>query len=320
MKQTLRAFYSDFLLSPLFGIYVIEDPSIATSIMLDNATMAVKSIQEDYINGYAYYVDEFHKTLAQEQKIIEQMEQALENEEFEVWFQPKYCAKDQKICSAEALVRWMHPDSGLMLPGEFIHIFERNGFIQKLDKYVWNKTCSHLKKWKEMNLNIQPISVNVSRANLYSRLIEKDLLEIVTTHGIPAHYMPLEITESVFVKDVFLLNDKITKLKDMGFSIQMDDFGSGFSSLNVLKDVSIDTLKIDMEFFSDTKHIDKSKVIVASVVQMAKNLGLLTVAEGVERQTQADFLRAIDVDVLQGFLYAKPMPAKEYEMILKEIK
>ena len=316
MREILKKSSNQFSLYPSFGIYVTKKHWVSPSIMLDGAIIATRSIKEDYINCFAYYVDEFHDDMEREQDIISQMEKALENEEFEVWFQPKYNAMTQKTCGAEALVRWRHPEKGLITPETFIPIFERNGFIQQLDKYVWTKTCHFLKKWRDMGLDIQPISVNVSRVNLYNPQLDIELVELVNSFDIPPSYMPLEITESIFSKDVFILNNKINKLKKSGFSICMDDFGSGYSSLNVLKDVSIDTLKIDMEFFSDTENMDKSKVIIRSVVQMAADLGLKTIAEGVEQAEQAEFLRSINCDRIQGYLYAKPMPANEYQVLI----
>lgn len=317
-RVILKGCSSQFLLHPSFGIYVIKDSLLSKTIMFDRATLAARSITENYIKCFAYYKDEMNLSMEHEQKIISLMEQALIDEEFEVWFQPKYNVKTQKFCGAEALVRWRHSD-GLISPDSFIPIFERNGFIYQLDQYVWRKTCEYISEWRKMGLAVQPISVNVSRADLYNPRLPEVLEELVKVNNIPVSFMPLEITESIFSDDTRVFHNTVKRLRSLGFTILMDDFGSGYSSLNILKDVAIDTLKIDMQFLSNTQNLEKSKIIIDAVVQMAKKLGLETVAEGVELQVQADFLRLIHCDYIQGYLYAKPMPVQEYQELLSEI-
>lgn len=318
-RGVLKGSSSQFLLHPTFGIFIVQDPTIELSIMFDYATMAARSIKEDYINCYIYYEEEMQSDIQQEQKIVSQMEQALLNEEFEVWFQPKYTVNTKEPYGAEALVRWRHPERGLISPGVFIPIFERNGFILRLDKYVWEKTCEYLGKWKKMGLPISPISVNVSRVNLYNPNLPEQLVELMATNNISLSSMPLEITEGIIAKDFSFLNNTLKRLKNLGFTIYMDDFGSGYSSLNVLKDVPIDTLKIDMRFFSETSNSMKSEIIIRSIVQMAQNLGLEIIAEGVEKEEQAILLHSIHCDYIQGFLYAKPMKAQDYEALVYQI-
>ncbi|MEG2192296.1 MAG: EAL domain-containing protein, partial [Oscillospiraceae bacterium] len=231
----------------------------------------------------------------------------------EIYLQPKLNIQVNKMCGAEALVRWRHPIRGLLSPGEFIPVFERNGFIIKLDYYVWEQVCKCLRRWLDEGKTPYPISVNVSRVNLYNPKLAELILQLVKKYNLSPSLLNLELTESAYTDNPIAASETIALLQSYGFVILMDDFGSGYSSLNILKDISVDELKIDMRFLSETKIPGRGENIIASVVRMAKWLNIPVVTEGVETKEQTDFLRSIGCDCIQGYYYAKPMKVSEYE-------
>ena len=211
------------------------------------------------------------------------------------------------------LVRWIDPERGMILPGDFIPVFEQNGFIMKLDYYVWEKTCQLLRRWLDEGRNPYPISVNVSRVSLYNPRLAEVLGDLVKQYDIPPRLLQLELTESAYTTNQQSTKAIMSTLQQMGFCILMDDFGSGYSSLNVLKDIEVDVLKIDMKFLSNTENEARSENILAAVVRMAKWLNLPVIAEGVERKEQVLFLRSIGCEFVQGYYFAKPMPVEDFE-------
>lgn len=241
------------------------------------------------------------------------MKSALENHEFVVFYQPKYGLSDNQIAGAEALVRWKHPERGMISPGEFIPVFERNGFITKLDYYVWEQTCIQLRKWMDEGKNPLPISVNLSRVSLYNKDIVNVICNLVDSYRIPRRLFQVELTESAYNTNPKAVQDMMQRLREEGFYILMDDFGSGYSSLNVLKDIVVDVLKMDMKFFAGDDREGRGENIMAAVIRMAKWLNMPVVAEGVERIEQVEFLRSIGCEYVQGYYFAKPMPVEEYE-------
>ena len=213
-------------------------------------------------------------------------------------------------------MRWMHPEKGMISPGDFIPIFERNGFISKMDEYIWNLTAKTLHERLERGLKAVPVSVNVSRMDVYDPTLSDRIAGIIKRYDIPRELFRLEITESAFVDDPRQLIETVNKLHALGFIIEMDDFGSGYSSLNTLKEVPIDVIKMDMRFISNEGDMERGGVILNSVVRMTKWLGIPVIAEGVETQSQAEFLRSIGCTVVQGFLYARPLPVDEFDALL----
>ena len=249
------------------------------------------------------------------QRIVNSMKSALENHEFVVFYQPKYGLSDNQIAGAEALVRWKHPERGMISPGEFIPVFERNGFITKLDYYVWEQTCIQLRKWMDEGKNPLPISVNLSRISLYNKDIVNVICNLVDSYRIPRRLFQVELTESAYNTNPKAVQDMMQRLREEGFYILMDDFGSGYSSLNVLKDIVVDVLKMDMKFFAGDDREGRGENIMAAVIRMAKWLNMPVVAEGVERIEQVEFLRSIGCEYVQGYYFAKPMPVEEYEKL-----
>ena len=225
------------------------------------------------------------------------------------------CDSEGIVIGAEALVRWIHPSEGVMPPYRFIPLFEKNGLISKVDLFVWEEAAKLLRKWREEGKGEYYISVNISPADFYFLDIYKELVRIVEKYVIDPKRLKLEITETVIMKDVESRLMIVEKLRDYGFTVEMDDFGSGYSSLNMLKDISVDVLKLDMGFLYKTKDEEKSRKIIGMIVQLSKALEMPVICEGVETQSQFEFLRNIKCDYFQGYLFAKPVSVKEFEEI-----
>lgn len=315
IRNHFKQYPLEFDIVPAFGVYVIEDKELPVEIMLDRAKLAAKTIKGQYLNNYAFYSDDIGLALEEEQQIVNEMANALENEQFVVYFQPKYNVKSRQPVGAEALVRWEHPEMGMISPGKFIPIFEKNGFITKLDYFVWNRVCFMLRGWLDEGEKPNPISVNVSRVNLFNPNIVRIICDLVDSYDIPRELLQLELTESAYADATLAMKDKVQTLREEGFQVLMDDFGSGYSSLNVLKDIEVDVLKIDMRFFESTDVGGRGENIVASIVRMAKWLDIPTIAEGVEKEEQVEFLKNIGCEYVQGYYFAKPMPAYAYNSI-----
>ena len=308
----------DFDITPFFVIYLVKNRDLSINEMYDKANLASKNCKGNYIQNYFFYTKEMSEEIIKEQHIINNMKNALKNEEFVLYLQPKYELQRNSIAGAEVLVRWITADGRMISPGEFIPVFERNGFILKLDQYVWEKTCQLLAGWRDEGRKIFPVSVNISRVSLYNPKIVDVICGLTEKYNIPPEWLQLELTESAYTGNPKAIKEMMEQLQKKGFSILMDDFGSGYSSLNVLKDIAVDVLKIDMKFLDGSGDDGRSENILASVVRMAKWLNMPVVAEGAERKEQVSFLHSIGCEYVQGFYFARPMPVKEYEKLLYE--
>lgn len=308
----------DFDITPFFGVYLVKNRDLSINEMYNKANLASKNCKGNYIQNYFFYTKEMSEEIIKEQHIINNMKNALKNEEFVLYLQPKYELQRNSIAGAEVLVRWITADGRMISPGEFIPVFERNGFILKLDQYVWEKTCQLLAGWRDEGRKIFPVSVNISRVSLYNPKIVDVICGLTEKYNIPPEWLQLELTESAYTGNPKAIKEMMEQLQKKGFSILMDDFGSGYSSLNVLKDIAVDVLKIDMKFLDGSGDDGRSENILASVVRMAKWLNMPVVAEGAERKEQVSFLHSIGCEYVQGFYFARPMPVKEYEKLLYE--
>ena len=297
-----------------WGIYEITDCSITVEQMCDRAFLAADSIKGQYNKIYAIYDDELRSKILREKAITDAMETALTEKQFAVFFQPKYSLKNKCMVGAEALVRWRHPELGLISPGEFIPLFEKNGFISKLDRYVWEQVCAYLRDWNEKGHQIPVISVNVSRADIYQLDLEKTLLEITHKYGIDPAYLHLEITESAYAENPIQIISTVKKLRKLGFIVELDDFGSGYSSLNMLSRIKLDILKLDMKFIQN-EIAKPEQSILNYIISMAHRIHLSVVAEGVETRDQMEKLMSMGCDYAQGYYFAKPMPIVEFEKL-----
>lgn len=300
-----------------WGIYEIKDRSVSVEQMCDRAMLAADSIKGQYNHYFAVYDDSLRAKLLRENAITEAMETALTGKQFTVYFQPKYSLNDSCMAGAEALVRWVHPEWGFMSPGEFIPLFEKNGFISKLDQYVWERTCAHLRDWKEKGYPLLPVSVNVSRADMYQSNLADTLLALTRKYGVDPAHLHLEITESAYTDNPTQIIGTVEQLRNHGFIIEMDDFGSGYSSLNMLSQMQLDILKLDMKFVQNEISKPAGKSILNDIITMAHRMNLNVVAEGVETRNQVKRLQAVGCDYVQGYFFAKPMPAGEFEELLE---
>lgn len=304
-------------ISMKFGIYNNVNKNIAVSTMCDRAMLAVKEVKPMYDKCVAYYDEGIRKKIIEERKMIEGMITAIKERQFKVFFQPKYNIKTNKISGAEALVRWMHPQKGLLLPGAFVPIFEEHGYIDQMDLFVWEETCAICREFIDAGINMVPISVNVSRVELYNANLAQTLLAIVKKYGLEPSQLHLEITENAYIDNQKLINDAIIKLRDAGFLIEMDDFGTGYSSLNMLSEIPLDVLKMDMRFIQKSANRDTSKSIMGFVISLGKWMHLDVIVEGVETKSQLDMLKGMDCKYVQGYYFAKPMPKEKFKALLE---
>jgi len=305
----------DFSFVPRFGIYPIEDPSLDINLMCDRALLALRSIKSDFSRHYAFYEDSLRGALLEEQEIINEMASAMEDGEFYIHLQPQYNHTTGAIVGAEALARWHHPTKGILFPQKFIPVFEKNGLIARLDEYIWDKACALLSKWKKEGRKIVPVSVNLSRIDMCIPDLFEKLCAMTEKYDISPKMLRLEITESAYMDNPTQLISQVTRLRDHGFIIEIDDFGSGYSSLNTLKDVPVDILKLDMRFLSSNGAGIRSGIILNSIIRMARWLDLEVIAEGVETTSQAEYLRTLGCELIQGHLYSKPLTISDFEKL-----
>ncbi len=298
------------------GIYIVDDINMSVISMCTRAKYALNSIKRHYGKKIAVYDDEIRNDILDRQKIVGDMKYALAEGQFKVYFQPKYDLMTEKIIGAEALVRWQHTELGLISPGKFIPIFEDNGFITELDVYVWEECCRFMHKRKQLGLSVVPVSINVSRVDIYNEDIVKILCNLVKKYDLEPELLHLEITESVYINDSGKINVVLNQVKEKGFIIEIDDFGSGYSSLSILSEIPMDIIKMDMKFFQSEKNTKVKQKIIYSVIKLAKWMNLFVIAEGVETKEQLDYLRKMKCHFAQGFYFAKPMPAEEFEQVL----
>lgn len=302
------------------GVYLVEDHSENVRSMLNYAAMAAKENSSLIHNTICSFTRESRDALREETDISSQMIRAVDNNEFVLWYQPQFNTFDNTVAGAEALCRWIRPDGTVRMPGEFIPIAEKNGFIRTLDKRIWEMAYATIRQWLDNGVNPPPISLNISRLSLETDEFIPYIVELRDKYKIANHYIHFEITEGVYFGNQDEMINNINKLRKLGYKIAMDDFGSGYSSLNSLKDMPIDILKLDMGFLKSEKNMDRGGTIVSAIARMAQDLEFMTIAEGVETQAQANFLMSVGITTMQGFLYAKPMPGREFAELVQTNK
>lgn len=316
INQQINDFLIPSTIVVKYGVFVIEDRNLPVNQMCDRAFLALLDVKQKYDKLFAYYDNSQLQALLDEQSITDLMENALEEKQFLVYLQPKYNIQNKKIYGAEALVRWVHPQKGFMSPAEFIPIFEKNGFIYKLDRFVWEETCRLLKSWQENGITAVPVSVNVSRYDFYDPKLPDVIYQLVRKYDIKPELFHLEITESAYTEDPDQIIEMVQKLRSLGFIIEMDDFGTGYSSLNMLSQLPIDILKLDMKFIQNEGSKSRGKNILSFVISLARWMNLTVNAEGVETAEQVERLKGMDCHYVQGFYFARPMPAEEFTKML----
>ena len=280
---------------------------------IDKASLARQSIKNmPHQTFYSFYQDRMIERILREKEIESEMHEALNHGDFVFYLQPKYSLKTRTIAGAEALVRWIHPGKGLIPPDSFIPLFERNGFVTEIDFYMLEQVCQKMRTWIDKNYNVVPISINLSRQHLQKDETLSRISEVVSKYEIPVNLLEFELTESAMFEKMVFLADFGQKLRKSGFSISIDDFGSGYSSLNMLKDVEVDVLKLDKAFF-ENENQERGNQVISKFIELSKSLHMKVVSEGVETQEQVDFLTEVGCDMVQGYYFARPMPADEFE-------
>lgn len=303
---------ASFKIRVVVGVYDIEDVDEPVSNMCDKAFIASETIKNNYEVNIAYYDDKLLKRTLEERRVIGEFEGALERKEFKMFLQPQVNA-DGKAYGAEALVRWQHPERGLLSPFFFIDILEATGLIYKLDMYMWEAAAAKLSEWKKKGDNEHHISVNISTKDFYLIDVYEVITSIVKKYDIEPRLLKLEITETALMSDLKKNMEVIKSLREYGFKIEIDDFGSGYSSLNMLKDISADVLKIDMAFLRATENEVKGQDILETIISLGGKLGMEVITEGVETEKQLIMLSEMGCHIFQGYYFSKPIPVDEFE-------
>ena len=302
----------NYKLQSYAGIYAISDRFENPRHMYDKAAMTIDTIRGNLEKTIAFYDSSIMDKQIHDKRVVSEFDEALANGEFEMYLQPQVRSADQKVLGAEALARWNSQEKGIISPSEFIPVLEKSGLIHKLDQRMWELAAQKLAQWKDAGNEMQ-LSINISAKDFYYCDVYKYLTGLVEKYRIKPQKLNIEITETVLMQDINTHRLVLGQLSDYGFTIEMDDFGSGFSSLNTLKDVEMDALKIDMGFLRAAEFSQKLKDIITATIKMAKTLGMTVITEGVENEDQVKFLTDSGCDIFQGFYYSKPISVKEFE-------
>lgn len=316
LPRSFKTFLEDIDIRVVYGVFFVENQKeLPINVMCDRAFIAAHDKHYKYVEYIHYYNDTERKQMLLEQEIENEMEKALETRQFYIVVQPKYDPVTEKIVGGETLVRWQHPIKGIISPGVFIPVFEKDGFIIQLDYFVWEETCSLLRKMKDEGIETVPISINVSRAHFYGSELINKLNELIKKYRLETKDIELEITESICGEDPETIYDKIRQLQEQGFKIAMDDFGSGYSSLNMLKEMPLDVLKMDLKFLDGEEK--KSRQILKALIELAQTMELKVVVEGVEILSQVEFLRQFKDCYVQGYYFSRPVVSEVFEEMVR---
>ncbi len=302
-----------------YGRYFLKPGEDDVNDIVHKTNIAHSFAKKDGRGNIWDYDEDFTRKALRDTELANKMHKALVGREFTAFLQPKYNISDDKICGAEALVRWIEPKGTMIYPSDFIPLFEQNGFIVELDKYMLRCVCEALQRWAEQGKECVPISINFSRLHLQNPSFIKELQSMTAEYGVNPKLIEVELTESTVMENELSLQDILKELHEAGFSVSIDDFGSGYSSLGMLKDFQVDTLKLDRSFFvshENEEYHHRGNLVVESIIELASNLGMQTVAEGIEKEHQEEFLKRINCDAAQGYLFAKPMPISDFEKLL----
>jgi EAL domain-containing protein (putative c-di-GMP-specific phosphodiesterase class I) len=327
LQTTLQGILTEFFkvnhIRVRFGLWENVDRNVEIEAWFDRAKAACDKNRGDLMQSFARYNNELHSRYMFEETLIRDLQSAIDNRNLIVYYQPKYNIEGDtpRLTSAEALIRWVHPTLGFINPGDFIPLFEGNGLIQKVDNFVWNEVAKQIRKWKDEFGITVPVSVNVSRIDILDPDLEAKLMRLLEENGLsPEEYM-LEVTESAYCENMERLIEVIENLRKKGFRIEMDDFGSGYSSLNMITTLPIDILKIDMSFVRNMEKDERNLKLVELVAGIAKFLKIPAVAEGVETESQLNTLKAMGCQIIQGYFFSKPVPPKDFvPFIEKELE
>ena len=316
IRSELKTYPIDMNVEVSCGIYHVHGRDKSINIMCDRAHIAVNSIKGNYARHVAVYDDSHREAIIHSQLIVSEMNRAMEERQFHVYLQPKFNMETEKIIGAEALVRWVHPERGILPPGDFIPIFEHNGFIGQLDLYMFEETCKVLRRWLDGGRQPVPVSVNLSRVGFYNPKLCEHLYKTAQKYRLPLDLLELEVTETAYASDSRTIHSHIRQLRRMGFKILMDDFGSGYSSLNMLKEAPVDQIKLDMRFLSEPDPYGRAETILQMVIAMGKALSIPVLAEGVETKGQVEMLKSYSCCLAQGYYYARPLTVEKFEEMM----
>ena len=300
------------------GVYARADRTIELERRFDRAKMALDTLTGNYRSSCALYDSALHENEIFEERLLESFDAAIREKQFLVYFQPKFDIRPEKpvLASAEALVRWVHPELGFIQPDKFIPLFEKNGLIPRLDEYVWRETAAHIRDWKNRLGVSVPVSVNVSRVDMFDTDLAGILTELLRENGLTPADLLLEITESAYTRDSSQIIERVNQLRDLGFHIEMDDFGTGYSSLSMISELPIDALKLDMIFIRTAFAGNRSTRLIEIIIDIADFLGVPVIAEGVETEEQMTALREMGCDLVQGYYFSRPVPGEAFEEFL----
>ncbi|HBH3601580.1 TPA: EAL domain-containing protein [Clostridioides difficile] len=300
-----------FEISLCVGIYFVEEGEVDIQKAVNKANMA-RSVAKGKNINYAIYNEDVRNKLSEESMILDDIKIALVKNQFEVYYQPKFSLVTGEMIGSEALIRWNHPEHGFISPAVFIPIAEESKLILKIGRFVFERVCNDLSEWKKQGKKIVPVSVNLSRVELYQPDIVKFINKTIQMYNLSSDFIEIEITETVAINELNILKNVLNELRKHGFSISMDDFGTGYSSISCLRDMPIDILKLDKSFLGGIEHDERSRNIAKSIVSLAKSLDLVVIIEGVESKEQAELMKQFGCDLVQGFYFARPMPAKNF--------
>ena len=317
LSRKIKAYPINFKIMPAFGICPAFDKNISASYLQDYAIIALKTVKGKYFTNYAFFDTVMRDNMLLEKKVENGFDEALSTDQFQLYIQPKVDMRDGSIVGGEALVRWMHPMDGLIPPDSFLPVLEKNTSIIDMDKYIWKKVFQFVSELKN-NFGIElPISINISRLHAYDTTFVETLKNLSTDFQVHPSLIPLELTESACCEREGLMYDKIRTLRDLGFTFSMDDFGSGYSTMNMLGSQPVDEIKID-KVFLDHMEDPKSRIIIQHTIDMIHALGLQIVIEGVETEAQKDMLLKWGCHIAQGYLFYKPMPAENFKNLITQ--
>ncbi|MDI0325400.1 EAL domain-containing protein [Clostridioides difficile] len=300
-----------FEISLCVGIYFVEEGEVDIQKAVNKANMA-RSVAKGKNINYAIYNEDVRNKLSEESMILDDIKIALVKNQFEVYYQPKFSLVTGEMIGSEALIRWNHPEHGFISPAVFIPITEKSKLILKIGRFVFERVCNDLSEWKKQGKKIVPVSINLSRVELYQPDIVKFINKTIQMYKLSSDLIEIEITETVAINELNILKNVLNELRKYGFSISMDDFGTGYSSISCLRDMPIDILKLDKSFLNGIEHDERSRNIAKSIVSLAKSLDLVVIIEGVESKEQAELMKQFGCDLVQGFYFARPMPAKNF--------
>ena len=320
LNEAIKEVAKEVNVSLRIGVYPFVNPELDKEIVLDRTKSTADGLINDFTKHIAVYNEEKQANALHMEELIDVFPQALEEEQFKLYFQPKYNVQGEKIklVSAEVLVRWISPKFGFVSPGEFIHLFEENGLISKLDAYIFEKAAKYMRQLKDKYGVYIPLSVNLSRVDIYRPNIVEEIINYVDSNGVPRDKYYVEITESAFVEDAKEVIPVINHIRNSGFKVEIDDFGSGYSSFGALADLPFDVLKIDMQFIRSMDNNPKVKDIIKMIINLAKMFNATSVAEGVETEAQYLFLKESGCDVIQGYYFSKPLPYEDFEKLIEK--